>query len=313
MDRALAERGDAKRPGAMVPRGFLPVALRGKNHAVERGSGRREIAEVLVNPANPLTTRVFVNRVWQHLFGRGLVATPDDFGLLGDTPTHPELLDVLAHRFVHEHRWSVKKLIREILLTRAWQRSVAGDDADSMWLRSYPLRRMDAEALRDAVLAVSGRLSRGMGGPGVPVRRAQEFFGGGNDQDDGPLDGDGRRSIYLKVRRNFPEPLLAMFDKPAPSGAFGRRNVSNVPAQSLALLNDPFIAAQAAFWARRVCQAHERFDDRIRLFFTEALSRSATEMEIASARAFIDGDDSPEAWAAYAQTFFNLKEFLFLP
>jgi hypothetical protein len=311
MDRALAKRGDAKKPGDVVPRGFLQVVAAA---SPSKGSGRREIAESLTSPENTLTARVFVNRIWHHLFGRGLVATPDDFGAMGDAPSHPELLDLLAHRFMHEHGWSLKKLIREIVLTRAWQRATAAGDAESVWLRSYPLRRLDAEALRDAILATSGRLDRKVGGHSVAVHLVGDFFGGGNDPgENGSIDSEGRRSLYIKVRRNFPNQFLTMFDKPAPSSSFGRRNLSNVPAQSLALLNDPFVVGQAEFWAKRSLAEPGTRSERVSRLYREALARTPTEAELSAANEFLGESDDLPAWSSYAQTFFNLKEFAYLP
>jgi hypothetical protein len=306
LDRPLAKRGDANQPGALVPRGFLEV-LGGQKPA--HGSGRRELAEAVLAPDNPLTARVFVNRVWQHVFGRGLVGTPDDFGMLGEAPTHPELLDFLAHRFAREG--SLKRLLRELVLTRAFQRASADDDT---LLRAYPLRRLDAEALRDALLAVSGRLDPAIGGPSVPVRIAGDFFGGGiKPAETGAVDGAGRRSLYLKVRRNFPDPFLAVFDKPAPAACFGKRNVSNVPAQALALLNDPLVTGQAEIWARRLLAEPVARGERLARLFREALARSPTEAEVQAADEFLASRDDLAAWADYAHTLFNTKEFLYVP
>ena len=306
VDRPLAKRGDANQPGELVSRGFLEVL---GPCAVANGSGRRELAEAVVAPGNPLTARVFVNRVWQQVFGRGLVVTPDDFGAFGEKPTHPELLDLLAHRFARNG--SLKQLVRELVLTRAFQRSSAPDDA---WLRAYPIRRLDAEALRDAILVASGRLDEKVGGPSVPVRLMGDLFGGGIKPDEnGPVDGAGRRSLYIKVRRNFPDQFLAVFDKPAPAAPFGKRNVSNVPAQALALLNDPLVTGQAEAWARRVLAEPAARGERLARMFREALARPPTEAELIAADDFLASRDDLAAWADYAHTFFNLKEFLYVP
>ncbi len=305
-DRPLARRGDANQPGELVPRGFLEV-LGGQKPT--RGSGRRELADAVLAPDNPLTARVFVNRVWQHVFGRGLVGTPDDFGRLGEAPTHPELLDFLAYRFARDG--SLKRLIRELVLTRAFQRASAADDS---LLRAYPIRRLDAEALRDAMLAVSGRLDTTLGGPSVPVRIVGDFFGGGiKPAEQGAVDGGGRRSLYVKVRRNFPDPFLSIFDKPAPAATFGRRNVSNVPAQALALLNDPLVTSQAEAWAHRLLAAPAARGARLDRLFREAFARLPTEAERHAADEFLASRDELAAWADYAHTLFNAKEFLYVP
>jgi hypothetical protein len=308
-DRTIAKRGDAKTPGDLAPRGFLPVLA--QMAPATKGSGRLELAEAVLAPSNPLPPRVFVNRVWQQLFGRGLVATVDDFGKMGEVPTHPELLDLLASRFARDG--SFKKLIRSIVLTHAWQRKSSPDEEGGKWLASYPLRRLDGEALRDAVLAASERLDRTIGGPSVPVRTVGDFFGGGLQPDRGPIDGDGRRSIYIRVRRNFPEPFLTVFDKPAPFTSFGRRNVSNVPAQALTLMNDPFVVEQAAAWAKRIVATPGTRSERISRMHREAFARPATEAELAAAEAFLNPADNVESWAEYAHTFFNVKEFLYVP
>src|SRR5262249_40233806 len=219
------------------------------------GSGRLELAERIASADNPLTARVMVNRVWHHLFGTGLVRTVDDFGRMGERPSHPGLLDYLAARFVEEG-WSVKRLVRLLVLTRAFQASNRDADAgrradpENRLLHRYPARRMEAEAIRDSILSASGRLDPAPYRPrrqpsrdrAVPDRRLFP----------GPLDGRGRRSLYIKPTLMEGPSFLTAFNFPGGKVAQGRRDVTNVPAQALALLNDPFVLQQAEVWAGRL-------------------------------------------------------------
>jgi hypothetical protein len=249
-DERVLIRGSHKTPGEVVPRRFLeaidgPAPLAGGSpHG--GGSGRLELARRVADPANPLTARVMVNRVWHHLFGRGIVASTDDFGALGEPPTHPALLDHLAAGFVRDG-WSVKRLVRRLVLTEAWRMhsrpSADGDRVDprNLLLHRANLRRLEAEAIRDQMLAVSGRLDPAMYGTSVKVYLTEFMDGRGRPKRSGPLDGDGRRSVYTEVRRNFLPPMMLAFDAPQPFNTMGRRAASNVPAQALILMNDPFV------------------------------------------------------------------------
>ncbi|MDH5603882.1 MAG: PSD1 and planctomycete cytochrome C domain-containing protein, partial [Cyclobacteriaceae bacterium] len=236
-------RGKYQNPTSeKVSRGFLSVLPEVK---VSGGSGRKQLAEIILHPDNPLTARVMVNRIWHHLFGRGLVETVDNFGLQGKMPSHPALLDYLAGSFV-ENGWSVKKLIRQIVLSETFRQSTRREpsleavDPENIWLASYPVRRLEAEAIRDAILTVAGSLDRTLYGPSVPVHLSEFMQGRGRPGKSGPLDGNGRRSVYLEVRRNFLSPFMLAFDTPPPVSTFGSRNATNVPAQSLTLMNDAF-------------------------------------------------------------------------
>ncbi len=188
--------------------------------------------------------------------GRGLVASVDNFGLLGEKPSHPELLDYLAERFVKEG-WSTKRLIREIVLSSTYQMASKGDaktdeaDPSNLLLHRANIKRLEAEAIRDSLLAVSGRLDLAAGGPSVPVYLTSFMEGRGRPGGSGPMDGAGRRSVYTELRRNFISPMLLAFDMPIPFSSMGRRSISNVPAQALILMNDPFVLAQAELWRRR--------------------------------------------------------------
>jgi len=327
-DVPLKVRGDPENLGEPVPRRYL-TALSGTDHGFEtRGSGRDELAELIASPQNPLTARVMVNRVWHHLFGAGIVRTTDDFGEVGDRPSHPRLLDYLAARFVEEG-WSVKKLVRSLVLTRTYrmasrQRAAARTvDPENRLLHRYPLRRLEAEAIRDAILSISGRLDPTLYGRSIhPYRFKQRptrrLFSG-------PLDGDGRRSIYTKVTLTEEPPFLAVFNLPEAKVARGRRDRTNVPAQALTLLNDPFVLQQAEVWAARmVTEAVPSVSSRIERIFLLALGRPADLPERERFERAVDGfaslhgvpaakvPTSVAVWKDVAHAIFNLKEFLYV-
>ncbi len=252
-------RGNASQPGPIVPRRFLSALDGQQPLAMNTRSGRLELAARINDRSNPLAHRVIVNRIWHYLMGRGIVATTDDFGVLGQSPTHPELLDHLAERFLQDGR-SIKRMIRYIVLSKTYQMSsrasaaaLQQDPKNLLW-HHRPPKRLEGEAIRDALLTVSGRLNATMQGPSVPIHLTSFMEGRGRPPHSGPLDGDGRRSIYIAVRRNFLSPFMLAFDTPVPFSTMGRRNVSNVPAQALILMNDPFVAEQARQWALRVLE-----------------------------------------------------------
>ena len=283
-DAPLALRGDPAKAGERVPRGTIRFLEAISTRPAGHSSGRLEVARSIANAHNPLTSRVFVNRVWLHLFGEGLVRTPDDFGHLGDRPSHPELLDFLAIRFVEEG-WSLKNLIRMLVTSATWRQSsaaaveaVATDPENRLW-HHYPRRRLEAESIRDAMLAVSGRLDPTVGGEPIDPFRVKEdpakrLFAG-------PLDGRGRRSIYLRMTLMEPPRFLALFNQPSPQGTTGRRDRSTVPEQALALLNDPFVHEMARAWAaRRLTADDASLQVGIVTMLEEALSRPATAAEV---------------------------------
>jgi hypothetical protein len=315
-DEYVFIRGSHKARGPTVPRRFLE-ALSGPAPLVTgHGSGRLQLAQQMVDPVlNPFLPRVLVNRVWHHLFGRGIVASTDNFGVLGERPTHPELLDYLANRFIKEG-WSLKKLLRALVLSSTYRMASQTNDAadrvdpGNLFLHRMRRRRLEGEAIRDAMLRISGRLDRSMYGPSVLVHLTAFQEGRGRPAS-GPLDGDGRRSIYLAVRRNFLSPFLLAFDTPSPFSTVGRRNVSNVPAQALILLNDPFVHQQAQLWAQRILAQSASTRERIIRMYESAFTRPPTETELAACLDFLTRDD-PAAWADLAHVLFNVKEFIFI-
>ena len=315
IDEHVLIRGNYRTPGEQVRRRFLTVLHGTPRDFSESGSGRLELAHQLVDPSsNPISPRVLVNRLWQHHFGEGIVPSVDDFGLMGREPSHPDLLDWLASRFV-ESGWSVKTMHRLMLMSSAYRMSSApmGEaeriDPQNVMLHRMNVRRLEAESIRDAILAVSGRLDSRMYGPAVPVHLSPFMTGRGRPGHSGPIDGAGRRSIYQEVRRNFLLPMFLAFDTPAPFSCMGRRNVSNVPAQALILLNDPMVIAEAHRWADRVRSGPDRDDrDWIARCFLDAFGRSPTGDEVESCRAFL----ARAGWDDLCHVLLNMKEFLFI-
>jgi len=313
-----------------IPRSFLSALPLGEIPFKSKGSGRLELAEAMLNKDNPLTARVMTNRIWHHLFGKGIVETVDNFGLQGKLPSHPELLDYLAVKFQNEG-WSIKKLIREIVISETFKRStnrneeLSAKDPNTIYLASFPVRRLEAEAIRDGILAASASLDSTMYGPPVKTYLTEFMQGRGRPSESGPLDGAGRRSIYQEVRRNFLEPMMITFDRPIPFSTFGNRNVTNVPAQSLTLMNDPFVAEQAEIMATKLLAQKElTFDQKIEWIYIRTFSRKPTAEELQKAQLFItelkkmestpesDLDKETLVWKDFCHSIFNLKEFIYL-
>lgn len=262
-DQPLFIRGDHRRPGEPVRRRFLE-AIDAEPYEAEN-SGRLQLADSILHPDNPLTSRVIANRIWHYLMGRGIVSTPDNFGQLGDRPSHPELLDYLARRMVRQ-RWSIKSMIRFIVTSETWQADstpsalAAERDPENRYLSHANVRRLDAESIRDSLLAVSGQLDSTMYGPGFNA----------NSQ-------STRRSVYVLSRRNSLDAFLNTFDSPTPFSTTGRRDVTNVPSQSLTMLNDPFVLQLASQWADGTSGSPT---DRINEMLRVAIGRDATSKEL---------------------------------
>ena len=329
-DVAVQIRGNPHSLGDVVPRRFLAVLSSVDGSIVTRGSGRRELADWITAAENPLTARVAVNRVWQHHFGRGIVATSENFGRLGERPTHPALLDFLALRFV-QSGWSFKALHRLMMLSSTYQQAsdddssaAEADPANRLWHR-MPVRRLEAEAIRDSMLAVAGTLDDRLYGPSVMLHLTPYMEGRSLPRRSGPLDGAGRRSIYLEVRRNHLTPLLSVFDFPQPTTPTARRDVSAVPPMALAMMNNDFVVEQARVWAHRLLDEETTDEERIDRMFRQALGRPPREDEIKLARRFLreqtaryrklsaKDDDPPfRAWADLCQVLFDFGEFFFI-
>ncbi len=342
-------RGNRFTLGQVVPRGFVQVVdqAEGQGQTAEgdvtfSSSGRLELARWIANKNNPLTARVMVNRIWQHHFGHGLVATSDNFGVRGERPSHPELLDWLAARFV-EQGWSVKAMHRRLVLSNTYQQqcraaSSAQADPDNRWLSFFPRRRLSAEELRDAVLAVSGKLDREPGtdeGSAIMWEKADRLddkrgFRTNSMQGNYPFYTDFlKRSIYLPVVRNLLPDVLALFDSADPNGVTALRNDTTVPSQSLFLLNSRLIREQSKHFAQRLLSDDKATDEqRIQTAHELAFGRTLAAHELAQAQMFLDAylvaqkaqtqPPRPEAdwrisaWQSYCQALFCQNEFLYV-
>lgn len=296
-DLEMQKRGNPNDLGAVVVRRFLSAfpSKTGLPRKFTTGSGRLELAQAIVEDAAPLTARVIVNRVWKHHFGRGLVDTPSEFGNLGELPTHPELLDDLAGRFM-EHGWSLKWLHREILNSAAWQQSSVADesekrDPENKLFARMPRRRLDWESWRDAILSVSGQLDLKMGGPASAIDDLKNF----------------RRSLYGASDRQDMDPMLRIHDVPDPGAHNPWRVETITPLQGLFALNSPFMQQQSDVlgqWAmgRSTTQVYEHL-----------FQRSPTPHEEAVFQAFVAGRETVVAvWAQYAQALLAGNEMLFV-
>jgi hypothetical protein len=326
----VLNRGELKDKGNEIPRGVLTVLRTGDARIGPRHSGRMELAHWIANKDNPLTARVIVNRVWEHLFGEGLVDTIDNFGALGDEPTHPALLDTLAVRFMDEDKWSIKQLIRSIVLSRVYQLSSAhqadnyATDPSNKFLWRMERRRLDAEEIRDAMLAASGALNleRPEGSPVLELDNGPVRGGKGLQEVRKPSN---VRSVYLPVLRgNVPE-LLQVFDEADPSLIVGKRDVTTVATQALFLMNNPFITTQAERMARRILQQKDLDQSaRIDLAYRLALGRLPDEHEKTSIKRYLadyretlakaqpKGNPQFAAWASLCQTLFASGEFRYV-
>ena len=326
-DERMAIRGVYTDLGNPVARGGVRF-LSSMPAAEDSSSGRLEWAKRMADERNPLTARVYVNRVWHYLFGAGLARTTDDFGHLGDPPSHPELLDYLAQRFIEEG-WSTKQLVRQLVSSATWRQSsvaqplaVEIDPENRLW-HHLPIRRLEAEALRDALLTVSGRLDAQLFGHSIePYRTAEDPM---KRLFKGPLDGHGRRSIYLEMTLMEPPRFLALFNQPLPKQTVGRRDVTNVPDQALAMLNDPFVIEMANQWSNRLIKdGAQSIEQRATSMIQAALSRPARADEVVALVGLVqrlaaqrpaDGDvlGLQAVWQDAAHAVFNLKEFLYVP
>lgn len=328
-EQALFIRGDCDRPSEVTPRRYLEVLSKTPTLFTKAGSGRIELAELIATPTNPLTARVLVNRVWHHLYGTGLVRTVDDFGHVGELPSHPELLDHLATRFIEEG-WSIKRLIRMLVLTRTFQMtnqpstSAQEIDPQNRYLQHYPARRMEAEAVRDSILFASGRLDPTLYGMSIQPYREKEYAD--RRLFPGPLDGNGRRSIYTKNNLMEGPKFLVAFNFPGGKVTQGRRDLTNVPAQALALLNDPFVLQQADVWAQQLIKRdNETIAMRIDRMVQIALSRPATNDEQQRFQQAIEQIaelhqvpmdavlKNLEVWKEMSHILFNVNEFIYIP
>ncbi len=327
-DAKLLIRGEPKNLGPVIPRRFLEVLGGRALPADEKGSGRRQLAEWIADRSNPLPPRVLVNRLWQHHFGKGIVQTPNDFGVRGARPTHPELLDYLTRRFI-DGGLSIKALHRLILASRTYQLSSEGPsenaklDPNNDWLWKFGRRRLEGEEIRDAMLAVSGALDRSMGGehPFPP----QNTWGFTQHRPFIDVYETDRRSVYVMTQRIRRHPFFALFDGPDTNASTGARGTSTTPLQALFMMNDPFVHAQAKKFAARLLA--ERADDgaRIERAWQLAFGRAPSAAERREAESFLggvrgalkksgmpEGDVATQAWESYARVVLRTNEFIYV-
>jgi hypothetical protein len=326
----LLNRGELKDKGAEVPRGVLTILKTPDIRIDPRHSGRSALAHWIASKDNPLTARVIVNRVWQHLIGDGLVTTVDNFGALGEESTDPQLLDTLAVRFMNDDKWSVKKLIRSIVLSRVYQLSSAHNadnyavDPSNKFHWRMERRRLDAEEIRDAMLAASGQidLKRPQGSPILELDNGVVRPGKAL-QDVRKLT--NYRSVYLPIIRGLVPEVLQVFDAADPNLIVGQRDVTTVAPQALFMMNNSFVINQSTLLARHVLDARDlKPEARINLAYRLALGRAADEREIADIKRHLESyqksveSADPKAnaqlaaWASFCQTLFALGEFRYL-
>jgi hypothetical protein len=324
-------RGDVQNLGPKVPRGFVQVASKAGEKAQigPKESGRLELAEWIARRENPLTARVAVNRIWHHMFGRGIVPTLDNFGKMGEQPSNQPLLDYMAARFM-DQGWSIKKMVREIALSRAYRMSTVQDarnakiDPDNVLVWRMNRRRLEVEAIRDSLLAVSGQLDLNPP-PASPVLHMSRGFDLGRGRNNAPDDYSVKmkyRSVYVPVMRNFIPPMFEVFDFPEPSETKGMREVTTVPTQALFLMNNTFVIDQSKHAAEKLLAAGALTDEaRVTRVYREVLGRLPTADEVQkslefmkfSAAASDTGADpataGQTAWGRLYQALFASAEF----
>jgi cytochrome c553 len=307
-DTQVRLRGEAEKLGPGVPRGFLTAFDVPGTAKVNPGqSGRLELARWLTCPRNPLTARVIVNRAWRYLFGRGIVSTVDNCGVTGDTPSHPELLDHLANRFLRDG-WSMKKLVRSLVMTRAYQlgsEAPAGYravDPDNRLVWRHTPRRLDAEEMRDAMLAAAGTLSlrRPAGSPAMSLKMIEMLDNGVEARNvRQQADRTTCRSVYLPLVRGVTPHALEAFDPVEQTLVTGNRDATTVPGQALYLLNSAFVRRQALTLAERLLAGTDSDAGRVRTAYRVALGRSPSEKEVERARAYLaDYEPAAREWLA---------------
>lgn len=336
-DCEICIRGEVKDRGPSVPRDFVTVLKTASTPKVDPlHSGRLELAQWLVSRDNPLAARVMVNRIWYHLFGTGIVETVDNFGALGERPSHPELLDLLAVRFMDEQKWSVKQAIRGIVLSRTYQLDSRHDDAnyaidpENRLVWRMTRRRLDAEAIRDATLAASGKLDVAPPSGSSVMNLASGEIGRNVRVTDLGV-GDNHRSVYLPLLRGIVPEMLNVFDAADPSLVVGQREVTTVATQALFMMNSPFVIEQSEALAKRLV-AQSSMDDaaRVELAYQLTLGRGATSIEkqrvihyldevrkslpesTGSGKTKITHDRTLDAWTTFCQTLFASAEFRYV-
>ena len=324
-------RGNHRTPAEAIPRRFLEAIAEEMAPDHEGTSGRLSLAEDMASADNPLTARVMVNRIWKHLYGVGIVSSVDNFGVLGQEPSHPELLDYLATTFIDEG-WSIKTMVKSMLMTKTYRMSsdlsnakAEEQDPANVLLHRMNLRRLQGEVIRDSILKVAGTLNEERYGPSVPAYLSPFNGNHRRPKKSGPMDGDRRRSIYQEVRRNFLSEMLLAFDTPTPDTTIGRRTQSNIPQQALILMNDPFVVDQAKLWGEHLTEhGPKQLEDRIQYLFQSALGRDATDTEVGRMKTFMEtqiqeygldkdtAQNDAKLWADMCHVMFTLKGFIYI-
>ena len=298
----VALRGDLRKPGEMVPRRFLEIIAGKEPPPFTEGSGRLELARSVVAPNNPLTARVIVNRVWGWHFGEPLARTPSNFGTLGEKPTHPELLDWLSADFM-EHGWSLKRLHRQILLSSTWQMSSRFDkekfsrDGDNRLLWRMNPRKLEAEAWRDSLLAITGELEREPGGPSSDA-----------------IWNSKRRTLYIKISRSGDvfesDGFLRLFDLPSPAATSEKRVTTTVPQQYLFMMNSAFMKARAEALGNWMHELPGELPEKLHATYLRLYSRAPAPPEIDLGAQWLGTNSEPERWYRYAQVLLSAHELI---
>ena len=325
-DAKINKNGESNKLGEAVPRGFLSATKMADAVSIDsKQSGRRQLAQWLTHPSHPLTARVMVNRVWLHLFGRAIVDTPDDFGVYGARPTHPELLDHLAQRFIAE-KWSVKKLIRAIVLSRTYQlgsqptAAQVRADPDNRWLARHHRRRLDAESVRDSILAASGQLNRAPR-HGSDVSQLDVLINWPPGESAVIHRPSTHRSIYLCLLRHAPPPELSAFDLPTGVKPMGQRHVTTAPTSALYLMNNEMVVKQSRRFAVQLLdKAGADPASRVRWAFRRALQRNPSRAETRRVIKLVNtlqtetrnpGNET-STWATICQALLTTSEFRYI-
>ena len=322
-------RGEVDQRGPTVKRSVPRFLAGGEALRIpEVSSGRLQLARWLTRPNNPLTARVMVNRIWQHHFGKGIVATPSNFGIRGEPPTHPQLLDWLAARFI-ESGWSIKAMHRLLVRSRTYQLASTHDEADAAkdpanrWYWRHDRRRLEAEAIRDGLLAVSGNLDCSR--PGVHPFPPIDHWGWTQHNPFKEVYPSNHRSVYLMTQRFQRHPYLALFDGPDANTSTGRRTTSTVPQQALFLMNNPFVTEQAEGFALRLIASSPDARQRIEQAHQLAWARPAKARELEMGRRYVSAYGKQlaklgvpgervelEAWTSYARMLLCANELVYV-
>ncbi len=306
-DMHVALRGNLLKKGPLAPRRFLRIVAGEERPHFNEGSGRTQLSDAVTDPQNPLTSRVIVNRIWLNHFGRALVRTPNNFGVLGEPPTHPELLDWLAATFV-ESGWSIKSLHRIVMTSATYRSSSAFDrasfdiDGDNRLLWRLNPRRMEVETWRDSLLAVTGELDTAIGGPSI----------------DNIVDSN-RRTLYAKVSRNDPQrsdEFLRLFDFPIPRASSAKRTTNVIPQQFLFMMNSRFMLDRARALADRLQKTENGQPGPVERAYFLLYGRLPTERELQTANSYLQSQSSPDGelnrWQQYCQVLLSSNEFMFI-